>query len=179
MPYDVVAYEADEKAMLLSAEEEGFFHRLLRRAWMNGSIPEDQDQLAVLARAISKNQFRRAWESVRHLWVPHPTEGGRLINLKQESEREFLANKQDREDKYQQELHDRQSLKGKLSAEARARRKTEAGNGVPAAVQPGSNQDSTAVGTAVQPAGNPLSQTPPNQTKKRRKETGRQKTAGR
>ena len=41
MPYDVVAYEADDLAMQLSESEEGLFHRMLRRAWMNGSIPSD------------------------------------------------------------------------------------------------------------------------------------------
>jgi hypothetical protein len=93
MPYDVVAYEADEKAMLLSPEQEGFFHRLLRKAWMNGSIPDDLDQLTILTRAISKSRFHKAWAEIQHLWVAHPSLPGRLINEKLEKERNFCKAK--------------------------------------------------------------------------------------
>lgn len=88
MPYDVVAYEADENAMLLSAEQEGLFHRLLRRAWMNGSIPDDVNKCAVICR-VTKLQMKRAWTAIRPLWIE--SEPGRLVNAKQESEREWKA----------------------------------------------------------------------------------------
>lgn len=87
MPYDVVAYEADENAMLLTPEQEGLFHRLLRRSWMNGSIPDDVEKCAVICR-VTKLQMKRNWDAIRPLWVKSSIPG-RLVNAKQESEREW------------------------------------------------------------------------------------------
>ena len=88
MPYDVVAYEADDLAMQLSESEEGLFHRMLRRAWMNGSIPSDLKDLTNICRT-NYNRMKKAWIRVSPLWIPHPSLPGRLINSKQESERDY------------------------------------------------------------------------------------------
>lgn len=88
MPYDVVAYEADDLAMQLSEAEEGLFHRMLRRSWMNESIPSDLKELRHICRT-SLNRLKKAWVKIEPLWKPHPSRPGRLINLKQESERDY------------------------------------------------------------------------------------------
>ena len=92
MPYDVVAYEADEKAKLLTLEEEGLFHRLLRHAWQNGSIPDDISKLAPICRAHI-HRVRKCWKAVSELWVTDPVTPHRLVNMKQESERLWISKK--------------------------------------------------------------------------------------
>jgi uncharacterized protein YdaU (DUF1376 family) len=94
MPYDVVAYETDDLAMLLNETEEGIFHRMLRRAWMNGSVPADLTALAQICRTHPA-RLKKAWRQLQALWVPHPSLEGRLINLKQERERTYLLEKRD------------------------------------------------------------------------------------
>lgn len=89
MPYDVVAFSTDEHAMMLSLEEEGAFHRLLRHAWINGSIPDDIPQLARICRCVSLNQMRKLWPALAPLWPLDPLDTSRRLNPKQESEREF------------------------------------------------------------------------------------------
>lgn len=90
MPYDVVAYEADELAMQLSESEEGLFHRMLRRAWMNGSIPDNLDTLASICRT-RPSTMKKAWVRIAPLWKGKEDDPGRLINSKQESERAYKA----------------------------------------------------------------------------------------
>ena len=113
MPYDVVAYEADEAAMMLTPEQEGLFHRLLRRAWMNGSIPDDVDKCSKICR-VTKFQMRRAWPALRPLWLESVSEPGRLLNAKQEREREWKG-------RYTHE----QAKRGRLGGIAKALRNKE------------------------------------------------------
>src|SRR3990167_8054307 len=91
MPYDVVAYEADEHARLLDPWEEGVFHRMLRLAWMNGSVPADLNQLADLCR-VRPSSLRKFWSKLSPLWYE---DAARLRNKKQESERIFLESKRE------------------------------------------------------------------------------------
>jgi len=92
MPYDVVAYESDDLAMQLTEAEEGLFHRMLRRAWMNGSIPSDLTALAHVCRTHPA-RLKAAWKRIAPLWKSHPTEEGRLVNAKQEHERVWVHSK--------------------------------------------------------------------------------------
>ncbi len=92
MPYDVVAYEADDLAMALSESEEGLFHRMMRRSWMNGSIPADLTLLASVCRT-HPSRLKKAWIKIAPLWQAHPTLPGRLINSKQERERAWVEQK--------------------------------------------------------------------------------------
>ena len=107
MPYDVVAYESDELARALSETEEGLFHRMLRMAWMNGSIPADLDALASLCRS-RPSTVRKAWPKLSQLWYPVTSDPSRLRNKKQESERIF-----------QEKIRAANSRGGKLSAKRR------------------------------------------------------------
>jgi len=95
MPYDVVAYESDDLAMQLNECEEGLFHRMLRRSWMNGSIPADLVQLARIIRTPYL-RLKRAWVRISPLWIAHDSLPGRLINLKQEAERAWVVAKSGR-----------------------------------------------------------------------------------
>ncbi len=113
MPYDVVAYEADDLAMQLSEAEEGLFHRMLRRAWMNGSIPSDLTELKHICRT-NFNRLKKAWIKIEPLWQPHPSLSGRLINLKQESERD-----------YREKIREQNRLAGVESAKAKKAKETE------------------------------------------------------
>lgn len=98
MPYDVLAFETDERAKKLTLEQEGAFHRLLRHAWINGSIPADIELISGLCRARSRLQMGRIWGDVplkfgvrlADFWLKSESEPDRLINLKQESERRFV-----------------------------------------------------------------------------------------
>src|SRR5687767_12774446 len=93
MPYDVVAFSTDEDAFLWTLEEEGAFHRLMRHAWINGSIPDDMTQLANICRC-SGDTMERMWVRLQKAW-PKRGKTGRRINPKQEQERKFLEYKRD------------------------------------------------------------------------------------
>src|SRR5688572_5272171 len=95
MPYDVVAFEGDENARRLSPAEEGIFHRMLRLAWMNGSIPSDLSALAELVR-VRPSTLQKAWPNLSKLWVNDVADPSRLRNKKQESERIFLESKREK-----------------------------------------------------------------------------------
>lgn len=93
MPYDVVAFSTDENALLWTLEEEGAFHRLLRHAWVNGSVPDDIAQLASICRC-SVELMERMWIKLVKAW-PKKGKTGRRCNPKQEQERKFLEHKRD------------------------------------------------------------------------------------
>ena len=93
MPYDVVAFDTDERAKLFSLEEEGAFHRLLRHAWINGSIPDDLLRLSRICRCGSVKKMEKLWLALEPLWPIDTMCAGRRINAKQESEREYKHEK--------------------------------------------------------------------------------------
>lgn len=107
MSYDVVAFETDELAYSLNETEEGIFHRMLRKAWINGSVPADLRELAALCRT-RPSTLKKAWPKLSKMWVPDQENPSRLRNKKQESERIFQE--------YKRELATRA---GKLSAISR------------------------------------------------------------
>jgi uncharacterized protein YdaU (DUF1376 family) len=92
MPYDCVAFDTDELAKTFTLAEEGAYHRLLRHAWINGSIPRNTRQLAGICR-ISELEFLPLWEVLQKSFRPLKHHPDRLVNKKQESERQFLAEK--------------------------------------------------------------------------------------
>lgn len=107
MPYDVVAFENDELALLLTPDEEGIFHRMLRKAWMNGSVPADLKELAYLCR-VNPRTMRKVWPKLAPLWSELESNSARLISKKLERERKFLEDKRNLA-----------SMAGKASAKAR------------------------------------------------------------
>jgi hypothetical protein len=115
MPYDVVAFEGDENARRLSLAEEGMFHRMLRLAWMNGSIPADLTQLSQLIRC-RPTTLQKAWPNLSKLWVNDEADPSRLRNKKQEKERIFLELKRDVNREAAKLRWNKQKTKGKRNA---------------------------------------------------------------
>lgn len=91
MPYDVVAFTTDERAVLWTLEEEGAFHRLLRHAWVNGSLPDDLTALAIICRC-DMDQMKKMWVNLEQSW-PVDGRNGRRFNRKQEAERQYVKTK--------------------------------------------------------------------------------------
>ena len=91
MAYDVVAFSLDETAQLWTPEEEGIFHRLLRHAWVHGSIPDHLPSLAHFCR-VTEEVFARVWPTLEGSW-PLNLKTHRRTNPKQERERRFREKK--------------------------------------------------------------------------------------
>ncbi len=113
MPYDVVAFENDELAISMTPEEEGIFHRILRKAWVNGSAPSDLDQLAYLCR-INPRTMRKVWVKLSRMFTEMDGNSSRIISKKLESERKYL-----------EEKRNLSRIAGKASAKARQIKETE------------------------------------------------------
>lgn len=88
MPYDVVAFSTDENAILWTLEQEGAFHRLMRHAWVNGSIPDEMSALANICKC-SLELMEQLWVSLQKSW-PLNVRTGRRTNPKQEQERKYV-----------------------------------------------------------------------------------------
>lgn len=91
MPYDVVAFETDELTKFWSAEAEGYWHRLIRSSWINGSLPNDVAKLAVICRCKSLNKMEKIWKEIGESFTEIEKDPTRLINKKQESERQYKS----------------------------------------------------------------------------------------
>ena len=79
--------DTDERVRAMDDAEFGFYVRCLNHAWINGSLPSDLDELA---RVIGRDPeyVKRVWRRVGQCFVPHPSDPGRLVNPRQEAERE-------------------------------------------------------------------------------------------
>lgn len=78
-------YETDEKVKVLGLSEEGLYFRCLRHAWLNDGLPNDLGLLAEMVHATRK-EIDRYWPRVSKCFVL--SENGRLVNPRQEEERE-------------------------------------------------------------------------------------------
>lgn len=92
MNYDVVAIATDELAMAWTPAEEGLWHRLIRHAWINGSIPADPAGLALICR-VTKRTFLTAWPKLKKSFQNDEKDPSRLTNKKLEIERTFQSKK--------------------------------------------------------------------------------------
>lgn len=79
---------SDAKATVMSAEEVGCYWLLLCHCWIEGSLPDDAEFNARLAR-LSKVRFAKAWKLVGQCFEQR--EDGRLVNPRQERERKFQS----------------------------------------------------------------------------------------
>lgn len=77
--------ETDEAYASMTDAELGFFHRCLNRAWVNGSLPADLDQLAFAMR-VRRSYLDKIWPKVGKCFH-HVEVGTRLVNRRQEEER--------------------------------------------------------------------------------------------
>jgi uncharacterized protein YdaU (DUF1376 family) len=79
-------FDTDERVRGMTDEEVGFFIRLLNHCWINGSIPDDVEEIArIMGRDLE--HARRLWQRVGQCFVAHPSLGGRLVNPRLEIER--------------------------------------------------------------------------------------------
>lgn len=90
--------EVDEKYIMMTNEELGFFHRCLNKSWRNGGIPADP---CARARLFSQPQriIDKLWEVVGKCFVESTADPSRLVNPRQEKEREYAQTKSARASK--------------------------------------------------------------------------------
>lgn len=81
---------ASEDIALMPPEAEGLFVRLLMIAWDNHGLPTEADAVRKLAGTKYVRVWKTAWPPVRKKFVKR---GGRLVNLRQEHEREKQADR--------------------------------------------------------------------------------------
>ena len=77
-------YLSDEKVILMTAEEEGCYWRLVAYCWHQGSIPADQD---LLCRMV-KNTLNQPSSLVRSCFVEMSNQPSRLVHKRLEIERQ-------------------------------------------------------------------------------------------
>lgn len=81
--------EADEFYRTASDAELGFYHRCLNRSWDSGGLPVDPAKRAILL-GKTRAYADKMWKTVGTKFVPSETDPSRLVNNKQESEREYV-----------------------------------------------------------------------------------------
>ncbi len=85
---------ADRAVMLMTAEQEGVYRRLIDICWIEGSIPDDVNLLAALAR-VDPERMDELWRNASGThrtrlcdrFAPHGDAEGELIHERLEAER--------------------------------------------------------------------------------------------
>lgn len=90
-PYYVHDFDEDPNVLAMNLAEVGLYQLALNEAWKRGSIPADPKELAVLIRRKSA-EVCKAWPKVLPCWIQNCVPG-RLVNPRQEKEREIAANR--------------------------------------------------------------------------------------
>ena len=82
---------ASPTVLLMTPAQEGAYIRLLCYCWSeeNCSLPDDDSQLAILSR-LGEQAFNTSSSVFRKLFVAHPTEPGRLTNMRLLNERKRM-----------------------------------------------------------------------------------------
>lgn len=99
-------FEVDENVKLMNLEEIGLYALCLNHAWINGSLPADQSEIA-RAMKIPAKAFSRIWPRVAPCFAAG-TEG-RLINGRQEKERALAISKSESATKAVRSRYERSS----------------------------------------------------------------------
>jgi uncharacterized protein YdaU (DUF1376 family) len=84
-PADAVG---DEFYAHLTCAELGVYHRCLDHSWMNDGIPADTAALAIICH-MSRKPFEKVWGKVNQRWSASPRDPARLVNPRQERERDY------------------------------------------------------------------------------------------
>ena len=82
-------YETDEKVKVMNLAEEGLYWRCLRHAWLNDGLPIDIRERSVVL-GVSIKELNKLWPKVGRCFA---TSNGRLVNPRQEGEREAALSK--------------------------------------------------------------------------------------
>ena len=85
-------FDNDERVRGMDDAEVGLFIRALNHAWANSGLPSDLEELErVLPGRRTSAEFEKRWRRVSKCFVPDTS--GRLINPRQEEEREVAREK--------------------------------------------------------------------------------------
>ena len=75
-----------ETVRAMTYEQRGVYLELLAMAWLEGSIPADEDRLRRMV-GLSAPRWSKVWPLISECWEPREDDAGRLINPRQEHER--------------------------------------------------------------------------------------------
>lgn len=84
--------ETDENFRLMNCEQRGMYWTLLNYSWMNEGLPEELEDLRELVR-MSPEEFSRSWPKVSRCFIKRR---GRLVNQRQENERDNVRTQSER-----------------------------------------------------------------------------------
>jgi len=76
------------KVQSMDWAEQGMYRHLLDLAWENEGIPSDTDEIRGILK-LSPQEFARAWKKIAKCFEVHPQDATRLVNARQEREREI------------------------------------------------------------------------------------------
>lgn len=82
--------ETDEAVVLMDNREFGAYVHLLNHGWLHNGIPCDEASQAKIVRETIA-QWRKMWPAMECKWVKHPSDPHKLVNPRQELEREKQA----------------------------------------------------------------------------------------
>jgi uncharacterized protein YdaU (DUF1376 family) len=98
-------YLADANTVLMTLEQEGAYRRLLDYCWLEGSIPNDMEELGRLCKGLNPDKMRKVWKAIEPCFRKR---GGKWVHPRLDVER-----------KKQKANREAKSRAGKLGAEAR------------------------------------------------------------
>ena len=85
-------FDSDERMRSLDDCEVGLFLRCLNHAWLNNGLPDDPEEIErIIPGKRSPETFQKLWERVSKCFIR--TTAGRLVNHRQEEEREKALGK--------------------------------------------------------------------------------------
>lgn len=108
-------WASDEAVKLMTWEQRGIYRELLDHQWLEGSIPGDVEQLAVLLRIPLVRFRKKIWPLIATKFTPVDNDGGRLMQLRLERQRDN-----------QEEFIQGKKIAGSKGGKERARRHAEA-----------------------------------------------------
>lgn len=76
------------KVQSMGWAEQGMYRHLLDLAWENEGLPSDLDEIRGILK-LSPQEFAAAWKKIGKCFEPHPQDPARLVNARQEREREI------------------------------------------------------------------------------------------
>jgi uncharacterized protein YdaU (DUF1376 family) len=125
--------------MVMTLLEEGAYRRLLDFAWREGSIPTDPRKLSALLKGMSTKDVEKVWPAISDQWEPHPTLPERVVNPRQEQQRQDLAS-----------FKAERSESGKRGAQARWKRDSANGSAIHEPMADDSTTSASATASATE-----------------------------
>jgi len=87
--------ETDEAYSALNDLELGFFHRCLNRAWLNNGLPSDPDEISRIMK-VEREYLDKVWPRVSKMFKPQVDDLSRIVNRRQEEERNAALDKSEK-----------------------------------------------------------------------------------